>query len=212
MSACCAGYVPAQHLLTGRVLEAQTALPLPGATVLQKNTTHGTTTDAEGRFTLELEQLPATLVVSFVGFADAELQIHDLQPLTIELEPAEAELGEVVVTALGIEREKKALGYAVQEIEGAQLQRVRSENLVNSLSGRVAGVQINGGSSGIGSSARIVIRGESSLSGRNEALFVVDGVPISNELITNDTENDATGFQEVDYGNGAAELSLDDIA
>jgi len=212
LSACCAGYVPAQHLLTGRVLEAQTALPLPGATVLQKNTTHGTTTDAEGRFTLELEQLPATLVVSFVGFADAELQIHDLQPLTIELEPAEAELGEVVVTALGIEREKKALGYAVQEIEGAQLQRVRSENLVNSLSGRVAGVQINGGSSGIGSSARIVIRGESSLSGRNEALFVVDGVPISNELITNDTENDATGFQEVDYGNGAAELSLDDIA
>ena len=116
-----------------------------------------------------------------------------------------------MVTALGIQRDKKELGYAVQTIKGRDLTEVRQANLVNALAGRVAGVQITNGSSGIGSSSRIVIRGENSLTGSNQPLFVIDGVPISNNSITNNTENNETGFQEVDYGNGAADISADDI-
>jgi outer membrane receptor for ferrienterochelin and colicin len=89
--------------------------------------------------------------------------------------------------------------------------RSKADQLVNALAGRVAGVQITNGSSGVGSSSRIVIRGENSLTGSNQPLFVIDGVPISNNPVTNNTENNETGFQEVDYGNGAADISPDDI-
>ncbi|MEJ7827681.1 MAG: TonB-dependent receptor plug domain-containing protein, partial [Segetibacter sp.] len=103
------------------------------------------------------------------------------------------------------------LGYAVQTIRSKDITEVRQTNLVNALAGRVAGVQVTNGSSGVGSSSRIVIRGENSLTGNNQPLFVVDGVPITNNVITNNTENNETGFQEVDYGNGAADISPDDI-
>ena len=185
--------------------------PLPGATILEKSTGNGTIAGATGEFTLRVAQLPVTLQISYIGYETIEREIFQHEKIEIALRPATWEFSEVVVTALGIERQTKALGYAVQEIDGAELSYVRPDNLVNGLAGRLAGVQVNNGASGAGSSSRIVIRGESSLSGRNEALFVVDGVPISNEILNNDTDNTAAGFQEVDYGNGAADLSPDDI-
>ncbi|MDZ7845437.1 MAG: TonB-dependent receptor plug domain-containing protein [Owenweeksia sp.] len=127
------------------------------------------------------------------------------------MESASEQLDDVVVTALGIERQKRSLGSSVTEVEAKTLTDVPQTNLVNSLAGQVAGVQIANGSSGVGSSSRIIIRGENSLGGNNQPLFVVDGVPIRNQQITSDLVNDGD-LQEVDYGNGGAEISPDDIA
>ncbi len=197
--------------IQGIVKDASTGDPLPGAAVLEKSTGNGTIVNAAGNFTIQVAKLPVIFEISFLGYETMEQEVFQHEKVEISLRPATGQLSEIVVTALGIERQTKALGYAVQEIDGAEFSYVRPDNLVNGLSGRLAGVQINNGASGVGSSSRIVIRGESSLSGRNEALFVVDGVPISNEILNNDTDNTAAGFQEVDYGNGAAELSPDDI-
>ena len=120
------------------------------------------------------------------------------------------ELGEVVVTALGVERETKALGYSVQEVQGEQLTTARETNVVNSLAGRVAGVQVTGGNSGVGSTSLITIRGSGSLLANpdaNSPLFVVDGIPISNTVQSNRAE----GNLETDYGNGAQDINPDDI-
>jgi TonB-linked SusC/RagA family outer membrane protein len=197
--------------IQGIVKDAGSGEPLPGATILEKSTGNGTITGVSGQFSLRVNELPVTLAISYLGYETIEQEIFQNEKIDIALHPIAGQLSEIVVTALGIERQTKALGYAVQELDGTELSYVRPDNLVNGLSGRLAGVQINNGASGVGSSSRIIIRGESSLTGRNEALFVVDGVPISNETVNNDTENTSAGFQEVDYGNGAAELSPDDI-
>lgn len=205
-------YSIAQHRVQGKVLDSESQDLLIGALVYEKNTTTSTTTDETGVFDLTVSSDTATLVVEYLGLQTLEQRLQGEQQLDFALSYNTESLKEVVVTALGIEREKKALGYATQEIDGNTLQQIRQENLVNGLAGRVAGVQITNGSTGFGSSSHIFIRGQSSLSGNNQALFVVDGVPISNELITNNTETSAAGFQEVDYGNGAGEISADDIA
>lgn len=200
-----------QGSIKGKVIDYETKEPLIGVLVYEKNTSNSTTTSETGTFSLDISSDTTTIIVSYIGMLEQEVEVYYGDSVTVSLAFHAESIKEIVVTALGIEREKKALGYATQEIDGAVLQEVRQDNLVNSLAGRVAGVQITNGSSGVGSSSHIFIRGQSSLSGNNQALFVVDGVPISNELITNQTENDATGFQEVDYGNGAGEISSDDI-
>ena len=202
----------AQQRLTGTVLDQESSEPILGALIYEKNTTTSTTSDENGQYELTVSSDSATVVFSYLGMVDLERPLQGESILNITLGYSTESLKEVVVTALGIERQKKALGYATQEIEGVTLQNVRQENLINGLAGRVAGVQITNGSTGIGSSSHIFIRGQSSLSGNNQALFVVDGIPISNELIANNTETSAAGFQEVDYGNGAGEISPDDIA
>lgn len=202
----------AQHRVQGKVTDSESLEPLIGALVYEFNTTTSTTTDENGKYDLTVSSDTATLVFSYLGLLTQEKRLDGNSQLDVILKYSTESIKEVVVTALGIERQKKALGYATQEIDGATLQQVRQENLVNGLAGRIAGVQITNGSTGYGSSSHIFIRGQSSLSGNNQALFVVDGVPISNKLITNNTETSAAGFQEVDYGNGAGEISPDDIA
>jgi TonB-linked SusC/RagA family outer membrane protein len=197
--------------ITGTVTDKNTGQPVAGVTVSEKGTRSATLTDEAGKFALSIAQSTATVIFSSTGFKIQQVEASISNPVSIALVPVAAELDEVVVTALGIQRGKKELGYAVQTIKSKDLVEVRQPNLVNALAGRVAGVQVTHGSSGLGSSSRIVIRGENSLSGNNQALFVIDGVPISNNVITNNTENNETGFQEVDYGNGAAEISADDI-
>jgi len=220
----CSSIYAQDHIIDGTVLDKNTGETLIGATILIENTTQGTYADVEGNFLLKTQKLPVTLIIKYIGYKDKKVVVSSVdKKIEIELEEGDyisppvippipsIKVREVLITALGIERDRKALGYSVQQIESKTLTQVREPNLLNSLAGRVAGVQINNGSSGVGSSTRVVIRGESSLSGNNQALFVVDGVPISNDLIANVTENDATGFQEVDYGNGAGEISADDI-
>lgn len=195
-----------QSRVTGKVNDVRNQ-PLPGATVLVKGTSRGTVTDVDGTFAIQAAS-GETLVFSFVGFETKEFLLGASTIVDITLSEGLA-LNEVVVTALGVEREAKALGYSVQAVDGSQFTEARETNVINSLSGRVAGVQITNSSSGIGGSTRVTIRGESSLNiNANQPLFVVDGVPISNNIVG----SSGRGNQETDYGNAAGEINPDDIA
>ena len=197
--------------IKGYIKDAASGASLAGVTVIEKGTNNGTISDNNGFFSINLKTLSSNLLFSYSGYNAQEMATNNKSELSISLLLSDNILDEIVITALGIQRDKKELGYAVQTIKSRDLTEVRQTNLVNALAGRVAGVQITNGSSGIGSSSRIIIRGENSLTGSNQPLFVIDGVPISNNAITNNTENNETGFQEVDYGNGAADISPDDI-
>ena len=204
-------------LLQAQTFTARVVSPageaLVGATVHEVGTRNYTLTDETGQFTLQTETRDFVLRITYYGYQDQEIEGTDGNlPAQITLEEADVQVDEVVIAALGIERERQSLTSAVAEIDSRQLTDVPLTNVVNSLAGQVAGVQVTNGSSGVGSSSRIIIRGENSLSGRNQPLFVVDGVPISNELITSDLFNDGANVQEVDFGNGAAELNPDDMA
>lgn len=195
-----------QMRVSGKVSDLKNE-PLPGATVLVKGTSRGTVTDVDGTYAISANS-GETLVFSFVGFEAKEVPIGASSVVNITLSEGVA-LNEIVVTALGVEREAKALGYSVQAVDGSQFTEARETNLINSLSGRVAGVQITNSSSGIGGSTRVTIRGESSLNiNANQPLFVVDGVPISNNIIG----SSGRGNQETDYGNAAGEINPDDVA
>lgn len=192
--------------ITGKVTDANNEA-LPGATVLVKGTNRGTVTDVDGTYMIDATR-SEILVFSFVGFESIERTVGNASQINVSLSEGLA-LSEVVVTALGVERETKALGYSVQAVDGSRFTEARESNVINSLSGRVAGVQITNGSSGIGGSTRVTIRGESSLNiNANQPLFVVDGVPISNSVVG----SSGSGNQEVDYGNAAGEINPDDIA
>lgn len=175
---------------------------LPGASILIKGTSRGSTTDANGDFTLNTPA-NATLVVSFIGYKTVEIPVGSKTVLDIMLESDATQFNEIVVTALGIAREKKALGYAVQEVSGKTLTQARETNLVNSLSGRLAGVQVTNSNGAPGSSSRMIIRGASSIGSNNQPLFVVDGVPVDNSNF-----GSGTG---IDYGNAAASINPDDV-
>ncbi|WP_289037880.1 SusC/RagA family TonB-linked outer membrane protein [uncultured Zobellia sp.] len=187
-------------------------VPVPYATINELGSNNYVVSDDSGFFTLRTEANTFTVSIASIGYITQEIKVvNGSFPKVITLELSSEQLDEIVVTALGIEREKQSLVSAVTTVKAEQLTEVPLTNMVNSLAGRVAGVQITNGSSGVGSSSRIVIRGENSLGGSNQPLFVVDGVPISNEQITSNLVNDGA-LQEVDFGNGGADISPDDIA
>ncbi len=196
-----------QKTVTGTITDATTSEPLIGVNIQVKNTTKGTSSDVNGVFRLEELNAEDILVFSYIGYMTTEETVGDRSSINANLKEGVA-LTEVTVTALGIERATKALGYAAQEVDGKDISVVKTPNLLDNLTGKVAGVNITQGGSGVGSSSRIVIRGESSLSGDNQPLFVVNGVPISNAVGSNGRSQ---GNLEADYGNGAAEISPDDI-
>jgi TonB-linked SusC/RagA family outer membrane protein len=196
--------VDAQRI-SGIVTDAETNEALPGATVALQNRAGGTVANSDGKFSLDAV-IGDVIVVSLVGYSPQTLTINSAT-LNIGLAQGKA-LQEVIVTALGISREKKSLGYAAQEVKGEDLTKARETNIVNSLAGKVAGVTIVGNPSGIGSSARVTIRGERSLNiNRNQPLFVVDGVPIVNDF----RGSSGNSYQDADYGNGAGFVNPDDI-
>ena len=180
-----------------------------GATILVKGQAKGkgTLTDPKGHFTLSGLKVGSELVISCVGYKTQTVRWTGT-PLSITLEDEMTQLSGVVVTALGIRREKKALGYAMQEVKGDQLMAVREPNITNALSGKVSGIQIIKGSSSPGSSSKIVLRGNSSLSGSNQPLIVVDGVPMDNT--TGATNNDFWN-PAADMGNGLSDINPEDI-
>lgn len=202
-------FMLSQTVIEGKVVD-QNNDPIPYVKVKVIENNEGTTSNEKGEFTIEVKPTDS-LNFSALFFEPRTILVSDRSNWKITLESGVEELDEVVVTALGLKRNKRDLGYSVQTLEGKELTEVRQPNLVNALAGRVAGVQTTNGSSGVGSSSRIVIRGETSLSGNNQPLFVVDGVPVSNEFVANSTENLETGFHEVDYGNGMGNFSADDI-
>ena len=159
----------AQQTVTGNVSSSDG--PLPGATIAVKSSTEGTTTDFDGNFSITVSDQD-TLVISYVGFATQEINVGNTTDFSIMLE-ANQLLDEVVITALGISREKKSLGYAVTEVAGDNVNTIKDNNLANSLSGKVAGLQITQSGS-LGSGSRVTIRGNNSLTGNTQALIVVD--------------------------------------
>ena len=197
-----------QNVFKGTVVD-ENNVPLPAATVLVKGTGNGISTDFDGNFQIELPANNSLLVVSYIGYKNAEYDTTDQATGIIRLEPDSQQLDEVVVTALGIEREKRSLGYASQELDNEDITTAREPNLLNSISGKVAGLQITNSASGIGGSARVTIRGDASLNiNGNSPLFIVDGTPISNQFVG----SAGAGTQDTDYGNGAAEINPQDIA
>lgn len=166
--------------INGKVTAQDDGLPLPGATVTIKGTNTGVQTGADGSYRITLPQGSGTLVFNFVGFATKEVAITNQTVVDVVLSADTRALTEVVVTALGVQKAKRALTYAVQTVDPTQITSSRETNIVNALAGKVAGVQINNSGGQAGSSSHIVIRGNTSLTGNNEPLFVVDGMPIDN--------------------------------
>lgn len=194
--------VHAQKVLSGTVTDGTTGDGLAGVTIFEKGTTNGTFTGEDGKYSLTVDNADAIVVYRFVGFKTIE-QAGGGDVTLIE---DALQLEDVVVTALGVSRDKKALGYSVQSVSGDELTKSRDPNVVNNLSGRVAGVNIVGSSGNVGSSSRITIRGNASISGANQPLFVINGVPVSNA-----TNGTTTGGENVDYGNVIADLNPEDI-
>lgn len=193
--------------VTGRVTASLDGAELPGVNVILKGSQEGTITDINGNYSLEVEGENSVLVFSYVGYNSEELTVGNRSVIDVEMIEDITSLSEVVVTALGIAREEKSLGYSIAKVDGEELTRVVNENVLNSMSGKVAGVTINS-TGGTGSSVSMVIRGASSLSTDNQPLFVVDGVPIAN------TVNNVGGFGDdnrVDYGNAISDLDPESI-
>lgn len=196
--------VEADVEVSGTVTDADTGEGLPGATVQLKGTQTGTVSDINGLFRISVPDNATTLVVSYIGYDQTEIDLTSgaVQNINVQLKESAEALDEVVVTALGIEREKQSLGYAVQELDGENLNQARETNFTNALAGKVAGLNVQS-NAGVGSSTRLILRGESSLGiNGNQPLFVVDGVPISNEI---------ANFTSADYGNAASEINPADI-
>ncbi len=199
--------VLAQRTITGKVTSAEDGLGMPGVTVLVKGTTTGMLTDIDGKYQIAVPKNATALIFSFIGMKTQEIALGASNVIDVALESEAKVIEGVVVTALGISREKKSLGYSVQDVKGDDLAKVRSTNVVNSLTGRVAGVQVTGASGQMGGGAKINIRGNTSLTKNNQPLFVVDGIPLDNS----DYSYGATGAGGYDLGNLAQDINPDDI-
>lgn len=197
-------------VISGKIVDDEKNEPVSGATIRIGNKT--TTTGADGVFILNMPKGNYSAVISSVGFATLditgiEVKDNHTVELNLTLKKENVQLDEVVVTALGISKEKKGLGFAVQEIKGENINTVKGTNMLSGLQGKVAGLNLTQASTGIANSVRVVLRGESSLNiNKNQALLVVDGVPVNNNI---GTANSAD--LPVDYGSGGAEINPDDI-
>ncbi len=196
--------------VSGRIIDEEKNEPVAGATVIIGNKT--TVTDSEGLFGMHVSKGKHIVSISSVGFITREIgeidtREREVADLNISLKRDNMQLGEVIVTALGLSKEKKKLGFAVQEIKGEDISTVKGTNMLAGLQGKIAGLNLTRASTGIGNSTRVVLRGESSLNiNKNQALIVVDGVPINNNIGTA-SSNDLP----IDYGSGGAEINPDDI-
>ena len=188
--------------VSGNVKDAMGAII--GASIVEKGTTNGTITDMDGNFVLNV-QPGATLVVSYVGYKTKEVKVGT-SPLDITLEEDSKVLSEVVVTALGIKRERKALGYGVDEVKGEALTKAKETNVINSMAGRVPGLVVSQTAGGPSGSTRVLLRGNTEMTGNNQPLYVIDGVPLDN------TNYGSAGTEGgYDLGDGISSINPDDI-
>ena len=196
----------AQKQISGKVVD-DTGEAVPGANVIVKGTTEGTTTDLEGNYRVNVPEGSNVLIYSFIGLETKEVEIGQRSVLDITLNTDVKQLAEVVVTALGVEKEQRRIGYAATQVDSKELTQGRDRSLLNSLQGKVAGLNITSASGQPGSSSRVILRGLSSLGGSNQPLFVIDGVPMNNSQIGSGSLNGG-----VDFGNRINDLNPEDIA
>ncbi len=211
----CVGFtVQAQMQISGTVTGAEDGLSIPGASVVVKgNTSIGTTTNMDGEYSLTVPSGTEALIISFVGMKTTEVLINGRTTIDVQLESEVLEMDEVVVTAIGISRERKALGYSAQGVSGDELSRVGEANVIQSLSSKSAGVQVVSSGGTPGASSRILIRGASSFTTSNQPLIVVDGVPIDNSTTQSAPGNYPfnSNLQGVNAGNRALDINPEDI-
>ena len=196
-----------ERAVTGKVT-AEDGSTLPGVNISLKGTNRGTTTNGQGEYSINAES-SATLVFSFIGFQSNEVIVGNQSSINVSLKNDVSQLQEVVVTALGQERKRNELVYAAQQVNSDQITQTRQTNVANALAGKVAGLDIRSANT-MGGSTNVVIRGYKSITGNNQALFVIDGVPVSNA--TNNTQAQQSGQAGVDYGNAAADINPDNVA
>jgi TonB-linked SusC/RagA family outer membrane protein len=190
--------------ITGKVTHARTGEPLPGVNIVIKNTSSGTITGDDGAYKVFLPSGADKLIFSYMGMVTREIAVEGRSLIDVSLEPDLLMMEGIVITAIGIPREQKALGYSVQELPGGDLTRVQNDNFINSLTGRVAGVTITSTSGSAGASSYITIRGATSIEGNNQPLFILDGVPVANTAAYQVVDG-------VDMSNRVMDLNPDDI-
>ena len=212
----CVSSLQAQNkVITGTVRSSvESEGPIAGASVIVKGTTTGINTGIDGKYSLSIPQNATTLVFSFVGMQTQEVEISGRNIIDVVMEPGVLGLAEVVVTALGISREKKSLGYATQEVKGDIVSTVKTANFMNNLSGKISGVQIQRNQN-MGGSTNVIVRGSKSLVNSNQVLYVVDGMPINNNIgkytDVGVTPGQAATVAGYDYGNAAADIDPESI-
>ena len=206
--------------ITGTITDSTDGMELPSVNVLEKGTSNGTVSDFNGKYTLEISNKNATLQFSYLGYKTKEITLNGESTIDIILEQDTEALDEVVITALGISRKKKSLGYAVTEVSGENVNTIKDNNLASSLVGKVAGLQISQSGS-LGSASRITIRGNNSLGGNSQALIIVDGMPINASLPISGEgsqissgSNDSGGspsYEPSISGGGITDINPDDV-
>jgi len=201
------GVMAQDRIVTGKVTSTEDGSPLPGVNVVVKGTANGTVTDVSGKFSISVSQ-NATLLFSFIGFSTQEVAVGDRTVVDASLSSDVQELSEIIVTASGIERDKRALSYGVQNVKSDQLLQKSEPDVLRSLQGKVPGLAINGSGGIAGSSTRITIRGVNSFLGNNQPLFVVDGIPYNNDLNNTSNPRDAGAL----VANRIADLDPNNIA
>ena len=195
----------AQKTITGKVTDAKDGLTIPGVNVVVKGTTTGTTTGSNGEYSLKVAANAQTLIFSFVGYVTQEVAINGKTAIDVQLAPTAEQLQEVVVTALGISRERKSVGYAVTEVKAEELSKLSPVSPVNALQGKVAGLNIAPNEGGVFAGAKIQLRGVSTLNTNNMPIFVVDNVIIDNEL------SGGNEWGGVNWGNNLKNLNADEF-
>jgi len=200
-----------QVTVSGKVTGSDDGLGIPSVNVRVKGTTsQGTVSDADGNYEIVTSE-GATLVFSFIGYTAKEVVVGNQTTINVVLVPESTALEDVVVTAFGVEREKKALGYSMTAVGGEEVSQIKAQNPINSLAGKVAGVVVSPGTFGPGSSTRVIIRGNNSLTGNNQPLYVIDGVPMNDSSFGSSNSDVASEFSRNDYGNGISDINPDDI-
>ena len=200
----------AQETVSGAIIDAN-GRSIPYVNVQLNGTNRGTISNEQGLYSLTVPNSLGTLKFSVIGYETKNVPINGASVIAVSLLESSEQLDEVVLTALGLKRETKELGYVVQSLDSKGVTEVKAVNFLDNLTGKLAGVTINQGATGVGSSSKITIRGEASFS-NNNPLFIIDGVPINNNSVFNFTNESAAGFQAIDFGNGAMEVNPDDIA
>ncbi len=195
----------AQTIVTGKITDATDGSPLPGVNVIVKGTTHGVSSDFDGNYSIELSDTNVILHFSFIGYTEKEIPVNGRTVINVALEQSAESLDEVVITALGIRKEKKALGYAVSEISSKDIMVAPVNDISRNLYGKVSGLQIASNSGGATGGVKLNIRGTNSLTGNNRPLVVLDGIPIY------DNDSQYAGRNNIDRGSGISDINPDDI-
>ncbi|WP_117880550.1 SusC/RagA family TonB-linked outer membrane protein [Aureibaculum luteum] len=206
----CSHSIFAQSTVTGTIKDAADGSTLPGVNIIEKGTSNGVTSDFDGKYSIDVSE-GAVLQYSFIGYTPQEITVNNQTVINLSLAQSAEALDEVVITALGISREKKALGYAISELKSDDLNVAKETNVVNSLSGKVAGVVLTQSTSGPAGGTRVVIRGNNSITGNNQPLYVVDGVPIDNSGIGSAAGNGGGEYSRSDFGTGVSDINPEDI-